>query len=56
MLIYMIYFVTMQIMSFFMVGSFYVSIKLFFQNYFIFLTDNSKFADGESFLYRFFNG
>jgi chitin synthase len=27
---YMFYFITMQFMSFFMVGSFYVSIKLFF--------------------------
>ena len=56
MFLYMVYFVTMQIMSFFMVGSFYVSIKLFFQNYFIHITDNPKFADSEQFLYRFFNG
>ena len=56
MLLYMIYFVTMQIMSFFMVGSFYVSIKLFFQNYFIHITDNPKFFTEDRWLFDFFNG
>ena len=56
MFIYMVYFVTMQIMSFFLVGSFYVSIKLFFQNYFKSITDNPKFATNYEYLYRFFNG
>ena len=35
MLMFMIYFFTMQIFSFFLVGSFYVTTKLFFKNYFI---------------------
>ena len=56
MFIYMIYFLTMQIFSFFMVGSFYVSIKLFFYNYFKQLTDSSKFAAKNPELYQFFAG
>ena len=35
MFMFMIYFCTMQIFSFFLVGSFYVTTKLFFKNYFI---------------------
>lgn len=46
----------MQLLSFFMVGSFYVSIKLFFQQSFRALTDSSAFAEKEHWLWRFFNG
>ena len=56
MLLYMIYFFTMQVLSFFMVGSFYVSIKLFFINYFKQLTDSPDFARNDQGLYEFFNG
>jgi chitin synthase len=56
MLLYMIYFLTMQVLSFFMVGSFYVSIKLFFVNYFKQLTDSPDFAKNDETIYKFFNG
>jgi hypothetical protein len=56
MLLYMIYFMTMQVLSFFMVGSFYASIKLFFVNYFHQLTDDPNFASNHEDLYNFFNG
>ena len=39
MLIFMIYFLVNQIFSFFLVGSFYVTTKLFFANYFKQVTD-----------------
>lgn len=56
MLLYMIYFITMQVLSFFMVGSFYASIKLFFVNYFKQVTDSPTFATDHEGLYNFFNG
>lgn len=55
MVMFMIYFITMQIFSFFLVGSFYVSVKLFFTNYFKQLTDKSSFANNYPALWNFFN-
>ena len=56
MLIYMIYFLTLQILSFFLIGSFYVSIKLFFVDYFKQLTVTSSYALTNPAIYKFFNG
>jgi hypothetical protein len=56
MFIYMIYFVTMQIFSFFMVGSFFISIKLFFERQFKDLTDSPGFQYKNYRVYEFFNG
>lgn len=56
MLIYMTYFFTLQILSFFLIGSFYVSIKLFFVDYFKQLTDSPSFAYNNVAIYTFFNG
>lgn len=54
--IYMVYFVVMQILSFFMVGSYYVGVKLFYVDYFRQLTDKSTFAVNNPDLWQFFNG
>lgn len=51
----MIYFMTMQLMSFFQLGSFYVSIKIFFQNYFSLVTDTMSFAIRFPHMWAFFN-
>ena len=56
MLIFMIYFGTMQIFSFFLVGSFYVTTKLFFANYFKQVTDKSAFYNAYPQIWTFFNG
>lgn len=56
MFIYMIYFLTMQILSYFMVGSLYVSIKLFYTNFFQTVTKNNNFAIKHPDLWNFFNG
>lgn len=56
MTLYMIYFVTMQVLSFFMVGSFYFGIKLFYVDYFQQITDKSKFHESNPKLWQFFNG
>ena len=53
---FMVYFFTMQIFSFFLVGSFYVTTKLFFANYFKQLTDKSTFANNYPSIWAFFNG
>lgn len=51
----MIYFFTMQILSFFIVGSFYISIKLFFSNYFKHITNTPSFNWKHPGLWEFFN-
>jgi hypothetical protein len=56
MFIYMIYFLTMQILSYFMIGSLYVSIKLFYTNFFQSVTNKSNFAIKHPDLWNFFNG
>lgn len=56
MFIYMLYFITMQILTFFLLGSFFVSIKLFFKNYFKQLTDKQTFKNNNYDLWYFFNG
>lgn len=56
MAIYMSYFVTMQILSFFMVGSMYVSIKLFYVDFFPQIAKDSGLAQKAPWLYNFFSG
>ena len=55
MCLFMLYFLTNQIMSFFLIGSFYVSIKLFFKNYFQQLTNTPEFFSDYQALWNFFN-
>lgn len=55
MFIYMTYFITMQIMSFFQLGSFYVSIKIFFSNQFKLLTNTPQFRQKFPNIWQFFN-
>jgi len=56
MCLFMIYFITMQIMSFFMVGSFYVAIKLFFVNSFAALAGKEEKLGHDNVFFRFFSG
>ena len=52
--LFMIYYLIMQLLSFFMIGSFYVSIKLFFLNYFGKLAEKGSFSEKFPTLYKFF--
>jgi len=54
MIIYLIYFAAMQILSFFLVGSFFISIRLFYSNFFKQITDAPGFREKHTFIYHFF--
>jgi len=56
MFFYMLYFVTMQLLSFFLIGFYYVSIKLFYTDYFKQLTQTEGFKESHEKIYNFFNG
>ena len=56
MFVYMLYFITMQVLTFFLLGSFFVSIKLFFKNYFKQITDKETFKINNYDMWYFFNG
>lgn len=43
MVIFLIFFVTMQLLSFFLIGSYYASVKLFYSNFFRQLTDTDDY-------------
>lgn len=55
MFVYMVYFLTMQLLSFLMVGSLYVSIKLFYTNFFESITSNKNFQNKHPWIFNFFN-
>ena len=54
MFMFMIYYFTNQLLQFFIVGSFYVSVKLFFTHYFSQVTASTGMFSNNQDLYNFF--